>query len=108
MPASSKVKVSGSISSLTTDMAILRHTRYVRIQHMSGAVVPSERHDDRDERILLPCPDLIRASIILQKRWIAGSSPAMTELPATELPALLRPHQVRKPLEQIMRVARAG
>src|SRR4051812_12110707 len=53
----------------------------------------------------MSCPDLIRASIIFQRGWIAGSSPAMTMWEALRL---LRPHQIRKPLEQVMRVARPG
>jgi hypothetical protein len=28
--------------------------------------------------VLPSCPDLIRASIVLGRRWIAGSNPAMT------------------------------
>src|SRR5882757_633125 len=37
------------------------------------------------------CPDLIRASINRQRRWIAGSSPAMTKLASG---ALLPPHLI--------------
>src|SRR5229473_777755 len=99
MPSSAKVKVSGAMSSLTTDMAIL-----LRACCPESTAVFGSRSLGRRDPCVLSCPDLIRASIALQKGWVAGSSPAMTAV----LPVLVRAHQIVKSLEQIMRVARAG
>jgi chaperonin GroES len=53
------------------DLLIMKESDIMGIIEGQPAAKPSPRSQ-------VSCPDLIRASIILRRRWIAGSSPAMT------------------------------